>query len=1836
MESKILWKKIVVAIFALTICISLYFGLESSSIHQSQKTPHMQRTEFSSIWKEKNGLCYSSTSSPPVVYVDDDYNTSTPGWQYDHFDKIQDGIDTVTSGGTIYVHAGVYYENLIINKKINLIGESKETTVVDGNNTEDVVKITTNGVSIEEFSIRNSGYWPFAGVKIYNTENATVHDCNIYSNSGTGIRILASSNNKIYNCTISNNSWGISVELFSSHNTIYNCDIFSNDLYGIELHSSLNNTIHNCNFTNDGILILGDTFSHFIHEIYHNKVNGKSLLYYKNTNNIVINGSEVGEIILINCSNFKIRNIEITNTDCAIEIAYTHDITIYNCLISDNNDGILVWYSSNNTIYKCVIFSNDIGLRLSGPTSVNNEIYNCDILSNNCGLIVSCASDNRIYMNNFANNDDNINYYNDENNIWNSPIPIKYTYHNDTYTNYLGNYWGDYESDDLNDDGIGDIPYCIDTEENIYDYYPLMEPFENYLIQPNDIDGDGLPNAIEEQGWNITVVYPLNDTSITYHVSSDPTKIDTDGDGLSDFEESPYSGGIATDPTKVDTDKDWLTDFEEVKTFFSTPTDWRDDIDNDYFYDYEEILFYWQRGIDNETVRQLIQNPDVDGDGIRDGMDIDPLRDIQIKARIKGLVIKSDMSDSDGIIETRINVSTGEDWCEFPTTPPNYYLLTPNQNESLNVSCILDANDTGLPGNVSFPFMLQVLDLDFDPAEENLEDGIKNYDIVRIYGTYGAYAMNFNIITDCHTYHVNGTDGEIWFEILDWSVPWNETPRVDLTVTSVNAPSLAYPGDYITVSWTVENQGNTASGSFYNRISLSTTPYGTDILLGNFEMDSIPAGSSLSDSRNVQIPIDITPGYYYVTVYADTYEEIEETNEYNNINKAENQIHIIKEDTDGDGLTDWEEENVYNTDPNNPDTDGDRVNDYKEVKEYGTDPNDKDTDDDGIEDNVEIDLAETYKPVLALAQGEIFYPTKVENFLNYSKLMWNVPSPDQEVEGPPVHDYSLQNYYSDNYYLDLVFSDGTDADSLEDYSKIWHEMLMDGKHRNITYVNVSKFKAKVRINYLLPFETYIEGYAIQYWFLYIYNYKFFVHEGDWEHITVFLDKSQKPLAVVYNRHWTTQQCVYWNEVEKLGDHPIIYVAEGSHASYSNSGRDLLEGQYADYHWGNGDWLFGENLNILMIQEQPWIYFKGKWGKYYPVIDIYIGGAPSVLGGSNYFWQPGEELRKSGYVHVFVASPVYLHAVDQYGRHVGVNETGGIEVEIPEAEYSGPDAHPQWIRIYNDSLNVTFYTTGIENGTFNMTFEKKSLFYSEIYNFTDIPTTPSTITYLNSSEPAKLKIDENGDGIIENTSSAPIANFTYYPSIVAVDQLITFNASNSYDPDGDIVAYEWDFGDGKNASGIVAQHNYSDSGIYLVTLKVTDNQNLSSTMTVSLYVVYTKPPFVNFTYEPENPTTKDIVYFYDLSADEDGTVTEWYWEFGDGTTSILQNPTHIYGEAGTYIVNLTVWDDMGASNITSKVITVIAPPNNPPNIPNKPSGPSFGYTGTSYSYSTSTTDPDEDKIRYYFDWGDGIKEWTAFVDSGKTIAKSHIWSDPGVYTIKVKAQDENGAESDWSEVKTVTITVYTPPPPNQLPTCSLSASPSLGYVPLNVSFTMNANDIDGNIISWTLDINNDDIAEYSGIGNPPQMQHHIYQNIGNYTARLTVVDNNGASATDTVLITVIEKPNQPPIAKFDYTPKSPIKVGETMSFIDNSTDLDGEIVNWTWSLGNGVILYGNKINYTYNQSGIYNVTLTVRDNDGAVDDYTMTVTIKKEKKGIPGFELLLFIVAIIIPLLWKRE
>ncbi|MFW6121888.1 MAG: PKD domain-containing protein, partial [Petrotogales bacterium] len=107
------------------------------------------------------------------------------------------------------------------------------------------------------------------------------------------------------------------------------------------------------------------------------------------------------------------------------------------------------------------------------------------------------------------------------------------------------------------------------------------------------------------------------------------------------------------------------------------------------------------------------------------------------------------------------------------------------------------------------------------------------------------------------------------------------------------------------------------------------------------------------------------------------------------------------------------------------------------------------------------------------------------------------------------------------------------------------------------------------------------------------------------------------------------------------------------------------------------------------------------------------------------------------------------------------------------------------------------------------------------------------------------------------------------------------------------------------------------------------------------------------------------------------------------------------------------------NIGSNISLNIS--NQPPEDPQKPSGPEEGVTGVDFTFTTSTTDPEGEQVYYMFDWDDNTStDWVGPYDSGAMGEASHAWAEPGEYNIKVKAMDINGSESDWSEPLLINI------------------------------------------------------------------------------------------------------------------------------------------------------------------------------------------------------------------------
>jgi parallel beta-helix repeat protein len=396
---------------------------------------------------------------------------------------IQGLIDNASDGDTIYIQSGTYYENnIIINKSITLIGEDKNTTIIDGFGST-IISIVSDGVDISRFTIRNGYSWMLPGIGIsssfctisdniitsnyfgislydyshrnniinniftHNDDGAHLYDYsdqnniinNIFMNNSLGIH-LNGYNNTISDNIVTNNSDGIYlwdsnsntisgntinnnvISLrHSDYNIIINNTITNEDNkeYGIYLQSSsCNNIILNNSFFNT---CLGMSYDNTCNNIVaNNTVNGKPLVYVYDESNLIID-VDAGQIILVNCDTITVQNQEIFNIAIGILILECNNCIISSNTIAGNYNGIWL-YGWDNTLSDNFITNNNEGIMLYDHSDSNNIINN-NISNNYRGITFSDCNNNSIISGNtFINNWGCIVLYwgSDQNNILNN------------------------------------------------------------------------------------------------------------------------------------------------------------------------------------------------------------------------------------------------------------------------------------------------------------------------------------------------------------------------------------------------------------------------------------------------------------------------------------------------------------------------------------------------------------------------------------------------------------------------------------------------------------------------------------------------------------------------------------------------------------------------------------------------------------------------------------------------------------------------------------------------------------------------------------------------------------------------------------------------------------------------------------------------------------------------------------------------------------------------------------------------------------------------------------------------------------------------------------------------------------------------------------------------------------------------------------------------------------------------------------------------------------------------------------------------------------------------
>ncbi|MFH1101348.1 MAG: C25 family cysteine peptidase [Methanobacteriota archaeon] len=413
------------------------FGDDETADIQNPEHPYSREGVFEvnlTVGDERGYFSINTTTahiftSIPFAWVDDDYNESTPDWGITHFNTIQDALHMIARNGTIFVYNGTYPEQVSIHRPLTLIGEARNTTIIDGSQNER-----------DEYTL------------FIHANNVTITGFTIDSGSGTGICFQESTNITVFMNTItstSEESYGI-YSVLSNHISIQQ-NILYNLFMGITgiMVSDHNISDNLIDMNNRGILGI-----YFMDA--HNSTIARNIIRNSDSNF----GEGYGMIIDYSFNNTISENI-VQNINCVagygsgiVLVELSAQNTIIRNNISSNQIGILLFLEAEyNMIYENDISYNNLGV--STEISLGKAAMPCKIQREGPDLGVS--NNNTIYHNNFINNVENA--YDTGYNYWNMSYPEG------------GNYWSNWEC--TGNPSNGSQPYII-TGDNI-DHYPFQD-----------------------------------------------------------------------------------------------------------------------------------------------------------------------------------------------------------------------------------------------------------------------------------------------------------------------------------------------------------------------------------------------------------------------------------------------------------------------------------------------------------------------------------------------------------------------------------------------------------------------------------------------------------------------------------------------------------------------------------------------------------------------------------------------------------------------------------------------------------------------------------------------------------------------------------------------------------------------------------------------------------------------------------------------------------------------------------------------------------------------------------------------------------------------------------------------------------------------------------------------------------------------------------------------------------------------------------------------------------------------------------------------------------------
>jgi len=467
----------------------------------------------------------------------------------------------------------------------------------------------------------------------------------------------------------------------------------------------------------------------------------------------------------------------------------------------------------------------------------------------------------------------------------------------------------------------------------------------------------------------------------------------------------------------------------------------------------------------------------------------------------------------------------------------------------------------------------------------------------------------------------------------------------------------------------------------------------------------------------------------------------------------------------------------------------------------------------------------------------------------------------------------------------------------------------------------------------------------------------------------------------------------------------------------------------------------------------------------------------------------------------------------------------------------------------------------------------------------------------------------------NIAAPPQPNTPPVPVISAPPQVeaglpVAINASGTQHT-GQLTAINWDFGDGNTATGEVVNHTYATPGNYTITLNVTDDKGQSASATQAINIVAKTQP-VPLTAKISGPTQGQAgqsLAFDGQSSASAAPLNNIQWDFGDGTSdsgNLAVN--HAYQNPGSYTVLLTLANDLGQTNTASQQVDIQAAP--PPNQPPQPAIKASNATpqvGEDVNFDASGTSAGSPITGYDWDFGDG--------NTGSGQLTTHAYGAAGTYQVTLTVTDQNGLSSS----ATTQIDVPAPAPASKLPPIAAIAGPATADAGVTVTFDGTPSQSGSPIANYQWDFGD-------GVTGSGSTVSYAYAQAGNYQVTLTVTDQTGMSNSATQQIDVTVPPPAPglPVPQPDeIAPPQPVpaqpptavingpaqtQVGETVVLDGGFSNGSSPIVSYEWGTGDGAGGNGMGVSYAYGAPGVYQITLTVTDQNGLSNSATQQIEV----------------------------